>query len=157
MKPLLLILFAVLVLGGAGVGGYLYFHQPAEAASDGTAKVEKAHKKSGKNHGKEATYVVLEPLILPILDAGGVSQSVSIVVTLAVANKKAAKEVQYMAPRLTDAYIRNMYGMLNQRVVKRGILPVEIIRERLNSISDDVVGEGLIEEVLLQVVQQRPI
>ena len=64
-----------------------------------------------------------------------------------------------MSPRLTDAYIQDMYGILNKHAaLKGGIIQVHMIKQRLNEVTDKVVGDADIHtEVLIQVVQQRPI
>ena len=101
-------------------------------------------------------YVELEPLVLPIVDKTGVSQTVSLVIALEV--KGADDHVRAMAPRLTDAYIQDLYGMLNEHAaLKGGVIQVGYIKERLNKISQGVIPDGKINDVLLQVVQQRPI
>ena len=49
--------------------------------------------------------------------------------------------------------------MLNRHAaLKGGVIQVGIIKKRLNKISDRVMGdEDVVQDVLLQVVQQRPI
>ena len=102
-------------------------------------------------------YVKLNPLLLPIIDEDGVQQVVSMVVSIEVSSDDAGK-VKLYSPRLTDAYIQNMYGMLNRHAaLKGGIVQVRMIKDRLNKITDEVLGSDIDTEVLLQLVQQRPI
>lgn len=104
------------------------------------------------------SFVELAPLILPILDNNGVSQSVSMVVSLEVNTQESADKVKLMSPKLTDAYIMDMYGVLNEyAALKGGVIQIKAIKERLNSITQKIMGEHVVEDVLLQVVQQRPI
>lgn len=159
MKPLFLIAFAVLVLGGVSAGGYFYFQQPAEAAIDPSADTEGHVSKKKSSHGAEhSQYVELAPLVLPILDKNGVSQMLSLVVVIEVEDEVVAKEVEYLAPRLKDAYIQNMYGVLSRKTVLiDGVLRVDVVKNLLNEISDEVLGEGVAQDVLLMVVEQRPL
>ena len=114
---------------------------------------------SGKKESSgSAEFVKLDPLLLPIIDEDGVQQVVSMVVAIEVSGLSDADKVKAIRPRLTDAYIQDMYGILNKHAaLKGGIIQVRMIKERLNQITHEVVGDDIDTEVLLQVVQQRPI
>ena len=158
MKFLFMVILALVVLGGGGAGAYYYFAQQAEAsAGDGHAKVVAQAKEEVDTSSFE--FVELDPLILPIVDATGVSQTVSMVIAFEVIDSSAAGKVEHMAPKLKDAFIQDMYGMFSrQAALEGGVIKVGVIKKRLNYISDKVMGdESLIHDVLLQVVQQRPI
>ena len=69
-----------------------------------------------------------------------------------------ALEVERLSPRLKDAFIQDMYGALNRKgSMENGVLQVSPIKERLNKISVKVLGKEKVNDVLLQIVQQRPI
>jgi flagellar protein FliL len=164
MRMILIAVVALLVLGGAGAGAYFYFSKPAEASAGEAAKEvaathKKDEKKKGGGHGGGGTeFVELDPLILPIIDSSGVTQTVSLVIALEVADKDKAEEVKKLTPRLKDAYIQDMYGVLNKHAaLKGGVVQVAAVKSRLTKITTDVLGEDMVSEVLLQVVQQRPI
>ncbi len=100
----------------------------------------------------------LNPLILPIIDNDGVQQVVNLVVTIEVDDSAGAEKVRSVSPRLTDAYLQDMYGILHKHAaLKGGIIQLAMIKERLNKITHKVVGEDIHTEVLLQHVEQRPI
>lgn len=160
MKKIIILFVVLLVLGGGGAGGYFYFMKPAEAAhpegEDG--KVEKKAEKKEKHDDAHVEFVELDPLILPIIDENGVNQTVSLVVAIEVSAPESAGKVNALAPRLKDAYIQEMYGVLNkQAALKDGVIQVNMLKERLNIISIKVLGEDIVDDVLLQVVQQRPV
>lgn len=161
MRILILAIVGLLVLGGAGAGAYLYFKHPAEAAV-GTTEEHQAAKEAKAEKGEHGSdtkfqFVELDPLILPIVDARGISQTVSMIVVLQVPDNESAAQVTQMAPRLKDAYIQDMYGVLNKHAaLQGGVVQVGMIKSRLNEISQRVMGEGVVDDVLLQVVQQRP-
>jgi flagellar protein FliL len=161
MKKIFLMLGALLLVGGGGAGAYLYFMKPAEAAQTEEGHEEKADKKEAKKgHGEGAhvEFVELDPLILPIIDENGVNQTVSLVIAIEVSDSANAGKVTSLSPRLKDAYIQEMYGVLNKHAaLKGGIIQVNMIKERLNEISVKVLGEDVVDDVLLQVVQQRPV
>lgn len=161
MRMIIIAVVALALLGGGGVGAYFYFTNSAEASG---TEGDKDHAKTAENkekdgHGGEMEFVELDPLILPIVDNDGVNQVVSLVVSLEVEDASAADRVKKLTPRLTDAYIQELYGVLNKHAaLKGGVVQVGMIKKRLNEISDKVMGDkDTIHDVLLQVVQQRPI
>lgn len=159
-KKIIIIAAASLLLVGGGVGGYFYFMKPAEASvSDEDKKTVEEDKKEEGEHEAVLEFVKLDPLVLPIIDNEGVNQVLSLVVSLEVASVADGEKVKNMSPRLKDAYIRDMYGVLNKNsALKGGVVQVNIIKERLNKVSDKVMGDSeIVRDVLLQVVQQRPI
>lgn len=166
MRKIIIIVVLLIVLAGGGAGGYLYFSKSAQAANTAEVKdaaVLAAEEAKAKKHAaieadEKSEYVQLDPLILPIIDRGGVEQIISIVVSMQVPDTVAAGQVKKMAPKLKDAFIRDMYGMLNRyAALKNGVVQVGAIKERLNKITIDMMGEDKVREVLLQVVQQRQI
>lgn len=148
MKKLIIVAIALLLFGSAGFMALAFIDNPAEASEAKEAK---------EGEGAPApTFVEMKPLVLPVLDKEGISQIVSIVVSLETDTPEKAKEVEALKPRLTDAYIQGMYGVLSSKeVMADGILQVEYIKGRLNKITNKVLGENKVKDVLLQVVQQR--
>jgi flagellar protein FliL len=166
MRIAIIAVIALLVLGGGGVGAYFYFSQPAQAsAGEEVGKNDKDHKKEAKKgggggHGSGeggVEFVKLDPLILPIVNNDGLTQVVSLVVAIEVADAADKETVQKLVPRITDAFIQDMYGVLSTQGMKGGVIQVAFIKERLNKITARVLGDEIhINDVLLQVVQQRP-
>lgn len=157
MRMIIIAVAALAVLGGGGAGAYFYFLNPAEAASD-ASEDHKEVKEEEHVDTSHHEFVELDALVLPIIDEDGVSQTVSLVLTLEVPDSASAATVDKMKPKLKDAYIQDMYGVLNKHAaLKGGVIQVGMLKKRLNRISEKVAGEDVIYDVLLQVVQQRPI
>ncbi len=125
--------------------------------TNGSAANAAKSKKADKDGGS-VEYVKMNPLVLPIIDNDGLYQILNLVVVIEVGGINDADKVKAKKIRLNDAYIQNMYGMLNEyEALKHGIIQVSVIKERLGYITDEVM-EGEVEtEVLLQVVEQRPL
>lgn len=160
MRKIIIGLAALVLLGGGGAGAYFYFMPPAEASGGDEAHKEAAKKEDHGEEGKdkEVEFVELDPLILPIVDKEGVNQVVSLVIAIEVTGTASVDKVKKMSPRLKDAYIQDMYGVFNEHAaLKGGVIQVGQIKKRLNVITEHVLGEGVSNDVLLQVVQQRPI
>ena len=160
MRLVLIVLAALIALGGGGAGAYFYFMQPAEASitENPEAHEEKAEKADKADRKAPYEFVELDPLILPIVDAQGFSQTVSLVIVLEVPDAKSQKKIEAITPRLKDAFIQDLYGVLNrQAALADGVVQVAALKARLNKIIVKVTGEDAVNDVLLQVVQQRPI
>ncbi len=137
---------AVLAGGGLMASGAM---NPAKASEKETAK-------EGELAGP--SFVEMKPLVLPIVDRNGVSQIISLVVSLEANDAASAAEILKYSPRLTDAFIQDMYGVLTrQAAMEGGVVQVGYIKNRLNRVSAKVLGEDKVKDVLLQVVQQRPV
>lgn len=165
MKILPILITAILFLGVGGAGGYFYFQQSAEASlgpEDQQAMADKKQRaldaRSAEEKAANLRFVELNPIVLPIIDDSGVTQVVTLVVSLEVDGDENAKLAENLSPRLKDAFIQDMYGVLNRKAsMEGGMIKVDQLKERLNRLSHKVLGEDKINDVLLQVVNQRPI
>lgn len=161
----MILFFGMLLMGAGGAGGYFFFQKQAVAslgAENSEAIKNKMERDKMARLSEEAAqdlkFVELEPIILPIIDAKGVSQVVTLIVSLEVNSEENAKYVTQLKPRLKDAYIQDMYGVLNRKAsMDGGVIKVDQLKERLNRVSAKVLGEKKVNGVLLQVVNQRPI
>lgn len=165
MRIVIIAVAAIVLLGGGAAGAYFYFSQKADASvgPDGEPvevadKEKDSHDKDDKHGGGYGEFVELGPLILPIVDGNGVSQTVSMVISLEVPDIGVADDVKRLKPKLTDAYIQDMYGVLSRHAaLKGGVLQIGQLKKRLTKVTDKVMGTDVVQDVLLQVVQQRPI
>lgn len=169
MKKIIMIAGAVAVLAGGGAGAYfVLLKKPVEAAVPEGAAAEEQHaqadapKDHGGGHGEEGggdkpAFVEMDPLVVPIMDNDGIAQIISMAITIEVAGEDGAQKVRDLKPRIKDAMIQNMYGMLNQQAaLNNGVIKVDYVKRRLNDVTAKVMGEGVVKDVLLQMVQQNP-
>lgn len=166
MKKIMLIVVALVLIGGVGAAAYLFFGKPAQASVSeenlsADAKKAAEDKKKSETDAKVA-FVKMDPLTLPVVNDHGVVQIVNISITLEAADAEAAKDIERFAPRLKDAYIQNMYGLLGKKgaagvIDANGVIEVNHVKERLHMITTKILGEEKVRDVLLQSVQQRPV
>lgn len=117
-----------------------------------------AHAAADTEGTSEFEYFELKPLLIPVINAQGLTQQVSLVVSIEVPTGT-LDEVTPYGPRLTDAYIQDMYGVLSAGygLVNGNVLNVAAIKQRLSKVTVNILGEDRVEDVLLQIVQQRPL
>lgn len=165
MKIVLVALLGLIMAAGGGVGGYFYFKQsavaslgPVEMNAMSYKKDKKKAAKSAEDLAKELRFVELDPIILPIIDQSGVSQVVTLIVSLEVLGDANADFAKQLAPRLKDAFIQDMYGVLNRKAsMEGGVVKVDDLKKRLSRVSTKILGDSKVNGVLLQAVNQRPI
>lgn len=147
MKRIFIPLLGLLLLL-ASFGSAAMYSSPARA-SGGEEKAEGAAKIS---------YIEMSPIILPIIDRDGISQTISIVISLQVGDPVKAEEVKHNLPKLADAYLSDMYGALSKKAsMQGGVIKISMLKSRLKSITQKLMPEGGIDDVLLQVLQQHPV
>lgn len=152
MKPAAIAIFGVLFLLLAGGGAYFYMTQPSQA-KDGHDVAELVESEEA---AKEVHFVELSPLILSVVNDRGMAQVISLVVSVEVDTQEKADTVNKYAPRLTDAFLSDLYGAFSHKGVASGkAIHVAYLKERLNTVSSNVLGAEVVNDVLLQVLQQR--
>lgn len=116
----------------------------------------------GEGGGEEAAaatpdfeYLDMKPLVLPIITEKGLTQQVSLVISLEVPYGTKDK-VKAMEPKLADAYISDLYGALGtgHGLMKNNVIDIPAIKSRLSKNTIKVLGPDKVNDVLLQVVQQ---
>jgi flagellar FliL protein len=113
------------------------------------------------DHGDPAAvagpiFVELDRLTVPIINQNGVSQTVSMLITVEAQDQATADKITSMKPRLKDAFIQDMYGALSrQAALQGGVIKVDVIKARLNKVTQKVMGPDIVSDVLLQAVLQR--
>jgi hypothetical protein len=144
LRRFALSLFIVLTLGVGGMS-------PADAkeGSGGAKDPNAPH--------PEFEYVQLDPLTLPVITTRGLTQQVSLKVRLEVDWGK-KEEIASFEPRLIDAYLQDLYGALSAgSMMKNNVVDIVQVKQRLTAVTDRVLGpEHKVREVLLEVLQQRP-
>ena len=151
MKKIIFFALALMVLIGAGVGGWIMFGPKQEAAEGEQAEVVK------KKSSVPPQFVQLDPVILPVIGNKRVEQNVMLVIAVEVADDAAKDIVRAVQPRLRDAYIRALYGSIGRdQVIEGQIINVASLETKLREATESVLGKGVAEDVLIQAVSQRP-
>ena len=157
-----MIVVAMILLGGGGFAAFTFLGGKSAQASIDPKQAAKGQSNAETAAAKKAsdakvTFVKIDPLTLPIVNKSGVVQIVNISITLEVEDAEKAKEIERFTPRLKDAYIQDMYGALGSAtaLTTSGVIEVNTVKKRLNAVTEKVLGNDSVRDVLLQAVQQR--
>lgn len=150
VKALIVLVLGILMLGGAGFGGWTlytkYLALPPEGAEP--KKVEPPPK-------PPTGFVRLPPLVVPAIGANRVEQFVTVVVTIEVLLEKQPM-AQANQTRLSDAFLTALYGGVADKSVMNGsLVNIPAVKEKLIEAGTKVLGPGVVQDVLVQAITQR--
>ena len=149
MKTVVIIVLVLALLGGSGAAGWFFFLK-----EDPEAMIEEVVEEVAP---AAPVYVRFNPLQLPLIGDDGIDQVIDIIVALEVPDDAAADQVIAMAPRLNDAILRDLYGVLHtNRIMRDGVVNVNAIKVRIVGVAQGIMGEELVNDALVQGVAQRP-
>ncbi len=104
-------------------------------------------------------YVQMDMITIPIINDDGLFQQFSFSVSLEVDYDK-RDEVSKFKPRLTDAYIQDLYSAIGSGHVfanNSSVVDITKIKKRLSHVTETVLGNDLkANKVLIQLIFQKP-
>ncbi|HVY11933.1 MAG TPA: hypothetical protein VHB73_00045, partial [Alphaproteobacteria bacterium] len=129
-----------------------FMASPAHA--EGKAPAHKAQ--SHMSTTGQLFYITMNPMILPIVTDTGIQEVVSVVVALEVKDEETMQKVNNMVPKLGDAYMRSLYGKIGSADYRNGrFLDLGKLKNKLSQVTENVLGKGLVQDVLIEGVNQR--
>ncbi len=149
VKALIVLVLGIVLLGGAGFGGWFvyqkYFTEQADAPPK---KVEPPPK-------PPTAFVRLPPLVVPMIGPSRVEQFVTVVVAVEVLLDKQPM-AQANQPRLTDAFLTALYGgIADQSILNGALVNIPAVKAKLIEAAGKVIGKDAVQDVLVQAVTQR--
>ena len=168
MKKMILIAGLLVLLLGGGAGAYFFFLMPDPVASeemDDEEKVKKIHKAEADKDTKEyidakpeKIFLELHQIVLPIIDDKGVKKAVTMKVTLEVNDYFKLAELAKIKPKLTSVFLRDAHSLLHHpHFMSRDEIPVAFFEQRLQKTLNATMDAPIIDNVVLKMVNQRPI
>jgi hypothetical protein len=145
--------FAFGVLGTLAFFGQILHGQPALAS--GGADEKKTVKIPGLVGQDAIEHFQLQPFNIPVIRDGRVERIFSVTVTLET--KGDLNKTKIMAERhhLQDAFLRDMHSVASFRRSDGQVIDPRVIKTRLMLISDRILGEDIVESILLQGIFDR--
>ena len=144
MRTVMILMVVLLVLGGGGYFGWQQF--TAASPEPGAPGV------SGDLEG-QPRYVELDPLTAPFVRDGKFAQYVVLVVNLEVSDEDDVVKVREFLPRLRDAFVTELHTLATMRNPGQKVLNLVRVKSRLLANANDVLGEGVVRGVLVQLAQ----
>ena len=147
MKTAIILVVLLIVLGG---GGYVGWQQMGESSSPSSV---------GESGGisfftnDEPRFVELDLLTAPFLRGGKFVKYVVLVINLEVSNDDQVEEVRAVMPRLRDAFVTELHTIATMRNPEQKMLNIKRIKSRLLVSANEVMGEGFVRDVLVQLAQ----
>jgi hypothetical protein len=99
-------------------------------------------------------YLTTPPLVVPVVRDGRTRKFVSFVLLLGT-DKKNARKTRKIMTRLTDAYLKDLNGMLAFDRLQGDSLNLPSIRRRLMATTMRAVGPDLINDIRFKLVTER--
>lgn len=125
----------------------------ARSASEGAPKASESGGLSGSK-----VYVSIGPIILPVITDEGPQQIITMIVSLQVNDTSDSDKVREQLPRLIDAYMRALYGKLDATTMHHGrVVDIDFVKRKVAKATEEIMGKGIVEDVLIQAVSQRQV
>ena len=149
----IVIAVAVIVMLAGGTFGVLKWLGIGPFGDGDVVEVEA----TGTTPGEPPSFVTMDVLVIPIFQGDKVAATVQIQLKLEAADVESASEIARLLPRLSDAFLRDLYGFIPRHLRKEEHLDVALIKDRLQLVGDKVAGPGVIKSVLVQAVLENPV
>lgn len=108
--------------------------------------------------GGSKVYVSIGPIILPVITDDGPQQIVTMIVSLQVNDTNDSDKVRQQLPRLIDSYMRALYGKLDSNSMRNGVvIDVDFVKRKVTKATEEIMGKGVVEDVLIQAISQRQV
>ncbi len=102
-------------------------------------------------------FVKLPLFSIPVIEGDKVTRQVTVGIALELVRGLKADSLDEKRPAVIDAFFRDLYGMFGQR---SGIARVAVegsIKQRLGRTADQILGPGVVRQVLVLQLLERPI
>lgn len=145
MKRILLISFFLLLLAAGGIG-YWQFGLPG----------------AGEEHSQAAQpimseYAEVPPLVVPVIEEGVIIEQIQLQVELELAGQAALHEAEEKMPRLVDAMLAQLHGLMSYRRIREDENELPFLKKRLRVAVEDSFEEGQLRDVLVRDISRRPL
>ena len=152
MKKKLVIAVAIMLMLAGGTISVLKWLGVGPFGDGGAVET----KATGTTPGEPPSFVTMEVLVIPIFQGEKVAATVQIELKLEATDAESASEIARLLPRLSDAFLRDLYGFIPRHLRKEERLDIALIKDRLQMVGDKVAGSGVIKSVLVQAVLESP-
>jgi hypothetical protein len=143
------------VLGTLAIFSQMLQGQPALAS--GTTDEKKPIKFPGLSGQDQISHFQLQPFNIPVIRGGRVERIIT--VSIALETKGDINKTKIMAERyhLHDAFLRDIHALASFRRSDGQTIDPRVVKTRLMVISDRILGEDIVEDILVQSIFDRSV
>ena len=151
MKKLVILFAMLLMLVGMSMTSLKYLNVgPFEDTEVVEEKIDKPVEDTTK-------FVDMDPLAISIFQGNAVAATIQIQVKLETNGDDNVDKIKRLMPVINDAFLRDLHSFMPRLLKAEERIDILIIKQRLQLLSDRVAGKGLIKNVLVQSVIDRPL
>ena len=154
-KKIIVVIAAILMIAGSAFAAMQIMEIGPFAPEPQAAEAEKTGHDSDSDTPAVPRFIELDPMVIPVIEGDRVAATVQIQLQLEISPQNES-EVRRLLPRLGDAFIRDLNGYLPRLMRREGFLDVDRIKQRLVIVAEKAIGPGLVDNVLVQSVSDRP-
>ena len=99
-------------------------------------------------------YYTMPPFVVPVIQGNDVTRQVTFLVTLETMGSANRDKVMDKRPQLQDGFLRDLYGVIAVRPDTE-VYDSTVIKVRLRRVGERVLGEGIIDDILINVTYDR--
>ncbi|MDP6603094.1 MAG: hypothetical protein QGG17_02730 [Rhodospirillales bacterium] len=148
MKKLIIAFTVLLMLGGGTVSVLKVLEIGPFAPTPDGASAEQVFDAPAE----PPRFLEVEQMHIPIFAGDRVATTIQVLVKLETIGSENEPKLTRMMPRLSDAFLRDLFGTLPRMLRNDEQLNVVVIKRRLQRVADKIVGLGLVDNVLVQSV-----
>ena len=155
MKKLLSVFAILLILSGAAISIMKWLEiGPFAPVVEGEPVVEEEEEEDVS--GEPPRFIEMEPLVIPVFKGNNVAATIQIHLQLEALGADNEALITKVMPRLSDAFLSDLYVFIPRLLKKEEHINVAILKQRLQMVADKVTRPGVINNVLVQSVVDRP-
>ena len=102
-------------------------------------------------------FVKLPLFNIPVIEGDKVTRQVRVGLALELVEGLKADSIAEKKPAVIDAFFRDLYGMFGQRSETPRVAVEGSIKRRLAQTADRVLGPGMVRQVLILELLERPV
>lgn len=149
-------ILALILLLSCGLAGLCAGTAPAHASGEKSEPT--AEDKIRAMFGGELILHTPLPLFsIPVIRDNEVTDHVNIAIVIETKGEKSREKVLAERYRLYDAYLRDLYGLLAIKRADGQLFDQQVVKIRLARVSDKLLGPGVVNDILVRGISQRPI
>jgi flagellar basal body-associated protein FliL len=99
-------------------------------------------------------YYTMPAFVVPVIQGNDVTRQVTFLITLETMGTDNRAKLMSKRPQLQDGFLRDLYGVIALRP-NAEVYDSESIKTRLRRVGDKVLGDGIIDDILVNVTYDR--